>query len=105
MGAALTYARRYGLFTLVGLAGEDDLDAPDLTPGVPASNGSASTSGNRVRASDGKQETASRRRGRRRAPAAVPPGTSEDPLPELNDITDADTLFRWALDALPRRNR
>src|ERR1700688_2218626 len=30
MGAALTYARRYELFTLVGIAGEDDLDAPDL---------------------------------------------------------------------------
>jgi ERF superfamily len=30
MGAALTYARRYALFTLVGIAGEDDLNAPDL---------------------------------------------------------------------------
>jgi hypothetical protein len=30
MGTALTYARRYGLFTMVGIAGEDDLDAPDL---------------------------------------------------------------------------
>jgi hypothetical protein len=30
MGAALTYARRYSLFTLVGIAGEDDVDAPDL---------------------------------------------------------------------------
>src|SRR5215204_290987 len=30
MGAALTYARRYSLFALVGLAGEDDLDAPDF---------------------------------------------------------------------------
>jgi hypothetical protein len=30
MGAALTYARRYALFTLVGIAGEDDLHAPDL---------------------------------------------------------------------------
>src|SRR5262245_12281760 len=30
MGAALTYARRYALFTLVGIAGEDDLDSPDL---------------------------------------------------------------------------
>ena len=38
MGAALTYARRYALFTLVGIAGEDDLDAPDLiTPKTPAS--------------------------------------------------------------------
>src|SRR5438270_4060267 len=36
MGAALTYARRYALFTLVGIAGEDDLDAPDLHDGPPA---------------------------------------------------------------------
>src|SRR5471032_1183668 len=39
MGAALTYARRYALFTLVGIAGEDDLDAPDPSskdgPSVP----------------------------------------------------------------------
>jgi ERF superfamily protein len=33
MGAALTYARRYALFTLVGIAGEDDLDSPDLCDG------------------------------------------------------------------------
>jgi ERF superfamily len=33
MGAALTYARRYALFSLVGIAGEDDLDAPDLCDG------------------------------------------------------------------------
>ncbi len=38
MGAALTYARRYALFTLVGIAGEDDLDAPDLiSPPQPTS--------------------------------------------------------------------
>ena len=47
MGAALTYARRYALFTLVGIAGEEDLDAPDLggQPGaseqsLPKGNGS-----------------------------------------------------------------
>ena len=34
LGAALTYARRYALFTLVGIAGEYDLDAPDLAPAV-----------------------------------------------------------------------
>src|SRR3954464_14184876 len=39
MGAALTYARRYALFTLVGIAGEDDLDAPDL--GAPSASGTA----------------------------------------------------------------
>ena len=40
MGAALTYARRYSLFTLVGIAGEDDLDAPDL-PTVQLDGGSS----------------------------------------------------------------
>jgi hypothetical protein len=36
MGAALTYARRYALFTLVGIAGEDDVDAPDVGPALRA---------------------------------------------------------------------
>ena len=35
MGAALTYARRYALFTMVGIAGEDDLDAPDVADDGP----------------------------------------------------------------------
>src|ERR1700730_12433029 len=41
MGAALTYARRYALFTLVGIAGEDDLDAPDLCEAPPSQTSSA----------------------------------------------------------------
>ena len=36
MGAALSYARRYALFALVGIAGEDDLDAPDTMAGPPS---------------------------------------------------------------------
>ena len=43
MGAALTYARRYALFTLVGIAGEDDLDAPDLPVNI-TDDGSPSVS-------------------------------------------------------------
>ena len=39
MGAALTYARRYALFTLVGIAGEDDIDAPDLTASTNPASG------------------------------------------------------------------
>src|SRR5215831_15136442 len=42
MGTALTYARRYALFTLVGIAGEDDLDAPDLHDRPPPRSGQAS---------------------------------------------------------------
>jgi hypothetical protein len=43
MGAALTYARRYALFTLVGISGEDDLDATDL-PGIKMDGGTAGAS-------------------------------------------------------------
>src|ERR1700716_2619043 len=43
MGAALTYARRYALFTMVGIAGEDDLDAPDLTSDQPQGNKATDT--------------------------------------------------------------
>lgn len=46
MGAALTYARRYGLFTLVGLAGEDDLDGPEL---APVERGESARAGGRSR--------------------------------------------------------
>src|SRR6516162_1626815 len=48
MGAALTYARRYALFTLVGIAGEDDLDAPDLAlkAGPPGAHNGPTGPGN-----------------------------------------------------------
>jgi len=46
MGAALTYARRYALFTLVGIAGEDDLDAPDLNGAPERTSGAADASPN-----------------------------------------------------------
>jgi hypothetical protein len=59
MGAALTYARRYALFTLVGIAGEDDLDAPDLTtptnptpsPETPQGHGNGQLNGAQPRSS------------------------------------------------------
>ena len=47
MGAALTYARRYALFTLVGIAGEDDIDAPDLKVPMPPVTTSAKPASNR----------------------------------------------------------
>src|SRR5215467_592041 len=51
MGAALTYARRYALFTLVGIAGEDDLDAPNLCDGSLSPSASAV---NRSKAGEGR---------------------------------------------------
>ena len=47
MGAALTYARRYALFTLVGIAGEDDLDAPDLSAPTNRTSAPDKTNGRR----------------------------------------------------------
>ena len=44
MGAALTYARRYALLTLVGIAAEDDIDAPDLTAPIPGQSGAEKAS-------------------------------------------------------------
>jgi hypothetical protein len=47
MGAALTYARRYALFTLVGIAGEDDIDAPDLKAPMPPASAAAKPTPNK----------------------------------------------------------
>jgi hypothetical protein len=70
MGAALTYARRYALFTLVGIAGEDDLDAPrSLRPAT--GDGSGSEGGD---SGDGRRSSGPRRSGRtgRRTPSSAP---------------------------------
>src|SRR6187431_183074 len=92
MGAALTYARRYALFTLVGIAGEDDLDAPDLDAGVASS-------------------VSSRRRlspARPVAPAILIPDQSaalrERLLAELGVLQSADEAASWAQRSLPAKN-
>src|SRR5881275_1846131 len=73
MGAALTYARRYALFTLVGIAGEDDLDAPDLiTPKTPASIAEAGNKKDRL--NGGHERSIQQHSGRRPAKAIpIPP--------------------------------
>ena len=69
MGAALTYARRYALFTLVGIAGEDDLDAPDLPLSVKDSG-----TGGRSHAERMNGGSADRNRSSRRATRSGPGG-------------------------------
>src|SRR5262245_61414416 len=53
MGAALTYAPRYALFTLAGIAGEDDLDAPDLPISIPDASTSNRTDARRTNPTHG----------------------------------------------------
>ena len=74
MGAALTYARRYALFTLVGIAGEDDLDAPGLI--TPITSATADSRRQCVRA---RQWSAERRPTRPRSNTSFSP-RSKDPF-------------------------
>jgi hypothetical protein len=112
MGAALTYARRYALFTLVGIAGEDDLDAPDLeaVPGTKADPPNAAG-----HASNGQPHaTGASGNSRRRAPVArlVPPILAADlstqlrdrMLEELGGLQSSDDAADWASRSLPAKN-
>ena len=116
MGAALTYARRYALFTLVGIAGEDDLDAPDLCLGGP-SQPQRRPSARRVQYPGGSSSRAAcPRPGNGNARGALPgqPRRSLDPeqsaalrtrlLAELESLSSADLAVTWARAALPAKN-
>jgi ERF superfamily len=113
MGAALTYARRYALFTLVGIAGEDDLDAPDLAPGsapsvaLPEHPTASAASYPRPAGSNSKAPTRTTGSGPAR-PALLSPVASahmrNQLLAELAAQTDIRLLTSWAHKALPRKN-
>ena len=118
MGAALTYARRYALFTLVGIAGEDDLDAPDLavTGGSPkALNGSSMLVKGpepqaRVLATGQPLPTPGRRaRTEWRRPAVLTSdastGLRDQLISELEAVTALEALAPWAQRALPFKNQ
>jgi ERF superfamily len=102
MGAALTYARRYALFTLVGIAGEDDLDAPDLcaaphsppalwvSPRTPGNGrGCGPTKGKLSAIIDREQSAAVRDR----------------LLAEIGEIASAEQAASWAQEALETKNK
>jgi hypothetical protein len=111
MGAALTYARRYALFTLVGIAGEDDLDAPDLgtvskaeleLPRADYHTQSVGHGGLATRPPrDGSNSVASAR-------PVLPPDESailrERLVADLSAINSADDAAIWAHRNLPAKN-
>jgi hypothetical protein len=115
MGAALTYARRYALFTLAGIAGEDDLDAPDLNAPEPVAE---------VRNTKQQANGQSKPNGWQRTVARKNPAdgqghpTSANPVlkwhlsavlreqlrNQLNDIDSAEAAAVWARRILPAKN-
>ena len=117
MGAALTYARRYALFTLVGIAGEDDLDAPDLVPPAGQATGTEKPQiSNQNRRSNGHQgsadpQTPGRRNGRAVAVAAkviLGPDKSaalrDQFLAEVDALATAEAATTWAHRILAAKN-
>jgi hypothetical protein len=115
MGAALTYARRYALFTLVGIAGEDDVDAPDLLPPEQQASGSEKPKGNGS-LNGGQHQSASPAAARsalktRLAPVAPALGPEASAqlrdrlLGELNELASGDDAALWARRSLPEKNK
>ena len=102
MGAALTYARRYALFTLVGIAGEDDLDAPDLaTPAQQTSEPQKPRGGGNGRLNGGQFHSRSTSSGspRRKAPIKSRQTDRSDPRHRPNcaiDFSPKSTILQSA---------
>jgi hypothetical protein len=105
LGAALTYARRYALFTLVGIAGEDDLDAPDLIPSVgPSASASASQA-----PSQHLQRPDKRVRPEKSGLVHLSSDASKtiqaQLISELAQLKDPEALATWAHRVLPLKNK
>ncbi len=103
MGAALTYARRYALFALVGIAGEDDLDAPELLvdrseppvgPSPPAPNTERLRNGSVYKSQQPKPLLAEQPSARLRDLLVT----------EINQLKDGDDLALWAHRRLAAKN-
>ena len=110
MGAALTYARRYALFTLVGIAGEDDLDAPDLTTPTNRTSGPNMPSGTGNGRLNGGHGIAARRANDRGVanPALGAEASAklrDRLLVELNELASPDDAALWAHRSLGEKNR
>jgi ERF superfamily len=112
MGAALTYARRYALFTLVGIAGEDDLDAPDLPGPQTAEASGAGRNGPETDKANGSGAALGSFSANRRPWS--PPEQVLDPeksallrdqlIGELGSLATGDEAAAWARRALRAKN-
>jgi len=110
MGAALTYARRYALFTLVGIAGEDDLDAPDVC--VPGPETEASRTASPTEGSQFSPQTRGTRKTRGAAKTAGPTvllsnesaALRDRLLSEIAGLASQDSAATWAGEVILAKN-
>lgn len=118
MGAALTYARRYALFALVGIAGDDDFDAPDLNidAGAPDPSKNLSkpsqTQGPGTNGADidssGSRWKNKKTQPNNRQPVLAPNESSElcaQLLKEITILQSVDTATNWLPRALTLKNK
>ena len=115
MGAALTYARRYALFTLVGIAGEDDFDAPDLatpTNRTPDPERPKGPGNGKLNGAQRHQSSSNSRRDSTGLPQASPIlGTEPSAqlrdrlLAEINHLGSSDGAATWAHKSLADKNK
>jgi hypothetical protein len=116
MGAALTYARRYALFALVGIAGEDDLDAPDLLSSAasktkidgPGANKNDRLNGGQAQSAQQFVSTRSAKTRPRPPSRALEPKASAEKrdqlITELNKLNSAEEAANWAHRVLSAKN-
>ena len=111
MGAALTYARRYALFTLVGIAGEDDVDAPDLA-GPDARTETLSIERNGGQPTNAKHRAGSARTGKFSSPSlnselsvTLSASLRAELLRENECLGADDDAALWAQRRLPAKNQ
>jgi hypothetical protein len=117
MGAALTYARRYALFTLVGIAGEDDLDAPNLVAPTPTNSlanapkvhrrtggnsGDHRARGRTAGGDDAKRAESVSRQGE--LSTALSASLREELLREIEALDSSDDAALWSLRRLGAKN-
>jgi len=120
LGAALTYARRYALFTLVGIAGEDDLDAPDLpaadlspggqnTPPGPERSGQLHQPAISPKSISPQQETERQGRSGKLRPPMLPAedlkNAQKQLISDLAQLSDGEALATWAQRVLRLKNQ
>jgi hypothetical protein len=115
LGAGLTYARRYALFTLVGIVGEDDVDAPDLNEPTAGSNRQRVNS--KIGANGAQQTGSGRRAGHSRAnksssssahtglSAALSASLRVELLRQIERLVSGEDAALWAQRTLVAKNR